>query len=232
MKRKFKDMHTDNPDRWVISYADFITLMFAFFTALYAISQVDLWKLERFSTSLKDAFKAEETPKVQPTTTIIEGIKPIYIGDIQLQRSVQDILNKAGFVEGITITSSTKGVNISLSDFTIFDKGSAKIKEEAKPLLSLVAEIIKNTNHHIVVEGHTDNIPIRSSTYSSNWELSTARASAVIVYFINDHKIPPERFSAAGYGEYKPVASNSTAEGRNKNRRVDILFLSMSNIKS
>lgn len=227
MRKKYKTIESDNPDRWVVSYADFITLMFAFFTALYAISQVDIWKLEKFSTSIRDAMKTGDEPvKTQPTTTIIEGVKPIYIGDIQLQRDVKEILNKAGFVEGVTISASSRGVYISLSDFSIFDKGSAKIKEDAKPLLSLIADIIKNTSNSIVVEGHTDNLPIRGSQFSSNLELSTARASSVIIYFINEHRIPPERFSAAGYGEYKPIASNTTSEGRDKNRRVDILFVS------
>ncbi len=226
MKKRYRYIESDNPDRWVVSYADFITLMFAFFTALYAISQVDLWKLERFASSVQDAMKTGEVTKKKETTTIIEGVKPLYIGDIQLERNVKEILNKAGFIEGITISASSKGVYISLSDFTLFEKGSARINEEAKPLLSLIADIIKNTNNYIVVEGHTDNMPIKGSQYSSNWELSTARATSVIMYFLKEHGLPAERFSASGYGEHKPVATNATPEGRNKNRRVDILFLS------
>ncbi|MCX7913861.1 MAG: OmpA family protein [Thermodesulfovibrionales bacterium] len=226
MKRKSREIESDNPDRWIVSYADFITLMFAFFTALYAISQVDIWKLERFTTSLQDALRTSDTSKRKETTTIIEGIKPLYIGDIQLERSVREIFSKSSFVEGITISASSRGVYISLSDFTIFDKGSANIKDEAKPLLSLIADIIKNTSNHIVVEGHTDNIPIKGLRYSSNWELSTARATSVVLYFIKNYHLPPERFTASGYGEYKPIATNATPEGRSKNRRVDILFLS------
>ncbi len=226
MRRRYKNTESDNPDRWVVSYADFITLMFAFFTALYAISQVDIWKLERFSLSLRDALKTSDAPKKTETTTIIEGIKPIYIGDIQLQKDMKETLNKAGFIEGIFISASSKGVSISLSDLSVFDKGSARIKDDARPLLSLIADVIRNTSNYIVIEGHTDNLPMRGSQFASNWELSTARAANVIIYFINDHGIPPERLSASGYGEYKPIASNSTPEGRNKNRRVDILFLS------
>lgn len=226
MRKRHRTIEFDNPDRWVVSYADFITLMFAFFTALYAISQVDLWKLERFASSVQDAMKTGEVSKRKETTTIIEGIKPLYIGDIQLERNVKEILNKAGFIEGVTISASSKGINISLSDFTVFDKGSAKIHDDAKPLLSLIADIIKNTNNYIVVEGHTDNLPIKSSQFTSNWELSTARATSVIMYFLKEHGLPAEKFSAAGYGEFKPVATNATPEGRNKNRRVDILFLS------
>lgn len=226
MKKRYRTIESDNPDRWVVSYADFITLMFAFFTALYAISQVDVSKVERFSSSLRDALKTGDVSKKTETTTIIEGVKPIYIGDIQLERNVREILNKAGFIEGVTISASSKGIYISLSDLTVFDKGSARIKEDAKQLLSLIADIMKNTGNYIVVEGHTDNLPIRGSQFSTNWELSTARATSVIMYLIEEHGIPPERLSASGYGEYKPVATNSTHEGRNKNRRVDILFMS------
>lgn len=227
MKKRGRELDSDNPDRWIVSYADFITLMFAFFTALYAISQVDIWKLERFSISLQDAMRLGDPSKRKETTTIIEGIKPLYIGDIQLERKVREILSKSNFIEGITVTASIRGVSISLSDLAIFDKGSANIKEDAKPILTLIADLIKNTNNHIVVEGHTDNIPLKGSKYSSNWELSTARATNVVLYFIKEHNIPPERFSASGYGEYKPIASNATPEGRSKNRRVDILFLSI-----
>lgn len=226
MRKRYRTIESDNPDRWVVSYADFITLMFAFFTALYAISQVDLWKLERFSGSLRDAMKTGDVSKKTETTTIIEGVKPIYIGDIQLERNVKEILNKAGFIEGVTISASSKGIYISLSDLAVFDKGSASLKEDAKHLLTLIADIMKNTGNYIVVEGHTDNLPTRGSQFSTNWELSTGRAASVIMYLINEHGIPPERLSASGYGEHRPVATNSTPEGRNKNRRVDILFLS------
>lgn len=226
MKRRFKTTETDNPDRWVVSYADFITLMFAFFTALYAISQVDVVKLNKFAGSMREAFKAGEPPQKSDTTTIIEGIKPLYIGDIQLERNVREVLNKAGFIEGVTISSNSKATYISLSDFAVFDKGSPMIREEAKPLLNLIADIVKNTGNYIVIEGHTDNLPMRGSQFPTNWELSTARATSVLMYFIKEHRIPPERLSASGYGEYKSIATNATPEGRAKNRRVDILFLS------
>lgn len=226
MRKRLKTIETDNSDRWVVSYADFITLMFAFFTALYAISQIDAVKLNKFAGSVKEAFKTRSTPRGPETTTIIEGVKPLYIGDIQLERNVREILNKAGFIEGITISASSKGVYISLSDLMVFDKGSADIKEDAKPILSLIGDIMKNTSNYIVVEGHTDNFPIKSAQFPTNWELSTARATSVLLYFIKEHNIPPERLSAAGYGEYKPIVSNSTPDGRAKNRRVDILFLS------
>lgn len=226
MRKRSKNIETDNPDRWVVSYADFITLMFAFFTALYAISQVDAVKLNKFAGSMKEALRIGGPPEKPETTTIIEGIKPLYIGDIQLEKNVREVLNKAGFIEGVTISASSRGIYISLSDIMVFERGSATIKEDAKPLLALIADIIKNTGNYIVVEGHTDNLPIKSAQFPTNWELSTARATSVLMYFINQYGIPPERLSAAGYGEYKAVATNATPEGRAKNRRVDILFLS------
>ncbi len=227
MKKRFRALEADNPDRWVVSYADFITLMFAFFTALYAISQVDAVKLNKFAGSMKEALKTGEHHQKTDTTTIIEGVKPLYVGDIQLERNVKEVLNKAGFIEGIAISASSKGIYISLSDLAVFEKGSAMVREDAKPLLSLIADVMRNTGNYIVVEGHTDNLPIKGNPqFSTNWELSTARATSVLMYFIKEHGIPPERLSASGYGEYRPVATNSTHEGRTKNRRVDILFLS------
>jgi chemotaxis protein MotB len=226
MKKRFRTLEADNPDRWVVSYADFITLMFAFFTALYAISQVDAVKLNKFAGSVKEALKTGSMPRKPETTTIIEGIKPLHIGDIQLEKNIKEILNKAGFIEGITVSASSRGIYISLNDLMVFDKGSANVRDDAKSLLSLIADIMRNTSNYIVIEGHTDNLPMKTAQYPSNWELSTARATSVLVYFIKEHGIPPERLSAAGYGEYKPVATNSTVEGRAKNRRVDILFLS------
>ncbi|MBI4620047.1 MAG: OmpA family protein [Desulfobacterales bacterium] len=225
MRKRRKMEEHDNPDRWVISYADFITLLFAFFTTLYAISNVDSSKLKMFAGSMKSALKATGTNS-SAGTTIIEGIKPISYADVKLEKDIRKTFEKFGKLEGISISRDQRGVLISFGDSVLFDTGSAVIKDEAEPLLSSVISVIKRAQNNIIVEGHTDNIPIKSK-YLSNWELSTARAAGVLMYILKENNnMSPERFSTSGYAEYRPVTSNVTPEGRAKNRRVDIVFVS------
>lgn len=223
MPRKLRTEEPENGDRWVVSYADFITLLFAFFTTMYAISHVDLGKLEQFSGSMKSAFKGGTIGTVD--MTVIEGIKPANYDDIRLEGEIRERLTKFDIIESVSVTHNERGVVISFEDSVLFDSGLAQVRSDARPLLAMIAMLIRDRSNLIVIEGHTDNIPIRTGRYPSNWELSTARATAVLVHLINSHGLNPERFSAAGYGEFRPVAANATPAGRAKNRRVDILFL-------
>lgn len=221
-QRKRREDDSDNPDRWMVSYADFITLLFAFFTTMYAISQVDLVKLDRFAGSMKSALKAPE--RKEATAPIIDGIKPTNYEDAKLEKDIRSNFEKSGIMEHVSISRDERGVRVSLADTILFDTGSAELKEEARPLLSAVAEIVRATRNDIFIEGHTDNVPIRNSRYPSNWELSTARAMGVLMGLLRDYHFNPERFAASGYGEHRPIASNASPEGRAKNRRVDIVF--------
>jgi len=223
MRRRKRAEDHDSTDRWVVSYADFITLLFAFFTTMYAISHVDLGKLEKFAGSMRTAFKSAGSGS---GSAIIDGIKPINYADIALEREIITAFERFERIDGVNITRDDRGVIISFGDSVLFDTASADIRDEAKPYLSVVASLIRRTQNPIVIEGHTDNVPIKNGRYPSNWELSTARATSVLVYFLKEHGIDPERFSASGYGQYRPVATNTTPEGRAKNRRVDIVFVS------
>jgi chemotaxis protein MotB len=223
MRHKRKKEEQENADRWVVSYADFITLLFAFFTTMYAISHVDAGKLARFSGSMKSAFKVSGAVTVD--TSVIEGIKPVNYADIGLERDVQAEFKKFDIMEGIAIMRDQRGVVISMGDTLLFESGSSEIRREARPLLSTVASLIKKYQRSIIIEGHTDNIPLRGSRYASNLELSTARASRTYVFLLEEEAVRPEGLSAAGYGEYRPIASNATVEGRARNRRVDIIFV-------
>ncbi|HET6514365.1 MAG TPA: OmpA family protein [Thermodesulfovibrionales bacterium] len=222
--RKRRQRDDDHTDRWVVSYADFITLLFAFFTVMYAISHVDTGKLERFAGSMRSAFRA--TGSGELNTNIIEGIRPIPYEDMQLEKDIRSTLENFVTIPGVTVSRDKRGVRISLGDSVLFDSGTAEIREEAKPLLQSVASVLKRTENAVVIEGHSDNVPVRGGKNASNWELSTARATSVLMALLADHTINPARFSAAGYGEYRPVVSNVTPEGRAKNRRVDIIFVS------
>jgi len=223
MRKRKRTENPDNADRWVVSYADFITLLFAFFTVMYAISHVDSGKLDRFAGSMKSALKSSGTATSQ--LPLIEGIKPVNYEDARLEKEIRSEFEKSGIIESVVVSRDERGVRISLGESVLFDVGSAEIRKEARPILTAIAGILRQTQNSISIEGHTDNTPIGSSRYPSNWELSTARATSVLMSLLHDHGVNPERFSASGYGEYRPVVSNMTPEGRSKNRRVDIIFV-------
>lgn len=223
-KRK-KWTEEDNTDRWIISYADFITLLFAFFTVLFASSNLDQVKLQKLTGSIKNAFKVKTTEKA--TNSVIEGIKPLNYKDVSLERDVRAALEKSGKIEGVHITRDERGVIISFEDSMLFDTGLAELRDAARPMLATVAATLGKVRNNIVIEGHTDNAQSKSARYPSNWELSTARAVSVLAFLLKEHSLNPERFSVAGYGEYRPVASNVIPDGRAKNRRVDIIFVTM-----
>jgi len=223
MRRKRRHpLEEDNPDRWVVSYADFITLLFAFFTTMYAISHVDLGKLERFAGSMKSAFKSGTE---NAHTSVIEGVRPINYADMEMEKEARAEFTRFGIIEGIAISREPRGVVVSLEETHLFDGSSGDLKNEAKPFLASIAALIKRSQRTIVIEGHTDNIPLRSARYGNNLELSAARAAGAYAYLVNDELVNPDKLSASGYGEYRPIGSNATPEGRARNRRVDILFV-------
>lgn len=208
--RKKNNNEEENVHRWLISYSDFLTLLFTFFVALYALSTIDITKAEKMTTSLRKVFKVIDEPipfEEDRNKAIIEELKKL-LSDIS----------------GININSDARGIVITLPDTLLFSSGSAELKPEATDVLTRIADKLKEIPGKIAIEGHTDNVPIRNSIYKSNWELSAARASSVL-HFLLQKGLAPDRFVIAGYGEYRPVASNDTEEGRAKNRRVEIIIL-------
>ena len=208
MRRRDED-EPENLDRWLISYADFITLMFTFFAALYALSSVDKAKMEQFSGSLDQTFK------------IIE--KPIPVIDDQKKAIIEDIRKATGDLQGITVKNEPRGVVVTFSDSVLFASGSAELKPEIYTILEKLSKLLSNVPGKVAIEGHTDNVPISSSKYSSNWELSTARAASMLHFFIQKGA-DPAKYSVSGYAEFRPLESNATEEGRQKNRRVEIVI--------
>ena len=209
MRRRRGGHERPSHDRWLISYADFITLLFTFFAALYALSSADQAKMEKFSGSLKQVFKVIDEPiqiYEERTTALIEDIR----------RNIKD-------VPGASVKSEPRGVVVTFSDAMLFSSGSAEIKQEAFGVLEKLAGVLNSVPGRIMIEGHTDNVPLAKGKYPSNWELSTARAGSVLGFFINKN-MGPDRFSIAGYAEFRPLAVNDTEEGKAKNRRVEILI--------
>jgi len=223
--RKKRMEEQDNPDRWIVSYADFMTLLFAFFTTMYAISQVDTGKLKMFTGSMKSAFKTEGTRTVKP---VIEGIVPVAPETLSIEQELRSGVEALPSKEDIEIRMDERGVVLSIGDNVLFETGKAGLKQAAALSLGAVAVVLKKLPNRVIVEGHTDNILVADprARFATNWELSTARATSVLSYLLTTYNLPPERFAAAGYAEFKPKSTNATPEGRAKNRRVDIIILS------
>ncbi len=223
--RKKREEEHENVDRWMVSYADFVTLLFCFFTAMYAISNVDTGKLGKFVKSMRTAFNASSVNS--QAISVIEGVQPLIPADAEVESHMKEALGTFMVQSngGIEVKRDKRGVVISVMDKFLFEAGYAKLREEARPLVDAIAAAVKNYPNVIRIEGHTDNIPINTSEFPSNWELSSQRAINVAKYFIKRHTMQPDMISTVGYAEYKPVASNNTPSGRAKNRRVDIVIL-------
>jgi chemotaxis protein MotB len=264
IRKKSNHEEEGNSERWLVSYADFITLLFAFFTTLYAISTVDAQKMGRMVTSTRAAFEngifnpGSRTPslgsgvggldpasgvfpnhmkkggsdsreKILTDLAILKNPKQSIVsgkdGMGQLKNSVEARLPEDVFKGRVRTYLDSRGLIVSLGENGLFDSGSDQIKTEGKVLLDTLAMSLAPLGNQIRIEGHTDNVPIHNSRFSSNWELSTARATAVISHLVADLGMHPELISAAGYAEFRPCASNDTAEGKARNRRVDIIIL-------
>lgn len=202
-------------DRWLLSYADLMTLLFAFSLTMYAAAE------ER---------KAGAVPPKEPAAQPIAVVPPVLDAtsasapDPLQQRLAHDLADAIG-ARRLELIRDARGLVVSMPDDAAFSTGSAEATAEARRLIGTVGETLRNAPNRIRVEGHTDNRPIRTVKYSSNWELSTARASAVVVYLITEAGIDASRLSAAGYGEFHPLNANDSDEHRARNRRVDLVIL-------
>lgn len=253
--RLYYEQNTET-SRWIVSYADFITMLLALFIVLYAVSQLDIAQMKNFSQSVKQSFSSFEgnkssqvkaISKIFSTTSANIKTKPI---EYTLQEQVENLKKKLQEAEAkasnemsdlervknmineklptksdINMVNSERGLVISLADTFLFDPGSANIKPEAASTLDKLSSILKTLPNSIRIEGHTDNTPIKTALYPSNWELSTARATSLVKLFVEKYKYSPNKLSAGGYGEFRPLSPNTTPEGRQANRRVDIVIL-------
>jgi chemotaxis protein MotB len=250
MRRRRASQHV-NHERWLVSYADFITLMFAFFVVMFSSSQVDKRKVGRLAHQMQVAFKElgifpESNTKYPipgedalaqfgaPSSDrggaqlVAEFGKPTVPdpgGVTAIQKQLQTELKVPIANNDVSLKVRRDGLVITLHEVGFFDSGSAAVKPQALEALSTIAQALSEHTNPLRIEGHTDDVPIHTNRFDSNWELSTARATEMVKYFVVTRGIPPDRISAAGYAEYHPVAGNDTAEGRAQNRRVDIVVL-------
>ena len=242
----------DNHERWMVSYADFITLLFAFFVVMYSISSVNEGKYKTLSNSLGDAFSnkyqhgssLDVTETGSPPTTI----QPIALenpttAEVEKRRQLsEEILRERRqlgqvsdqfeevlqpFIDDklVAVKRNDYWIELEMNSELLFLSGEAALSKRAKPVLKKIAEVIRPLPNAVNVEGHTDNLPIDTVEFPSNWDLSSARATSVVLEFVKDG-INPSRLSAVGYGEFHPIADNKQESGRFKNRRVAVVLMS------
>ncbi len=242
-----------NHERWLVSYADFITLLFAVFVVLYAMGQSDKKKVEEVMQSIQSSFgmatAGATAPKINviasQTITVIPSLKPeVKVNPMgrtrsgqgkaraeekdfrQIKSAVEAYLIKQGAQNKVTLEITRRGLIVSLKEAGFFNSGQANIKPEAYDLINTIAEVMTQYNNPLRLEGHTDNVPISTAQFPSNWELSTARATNGLKYLLKNFDVDADKISATGYAEFRPIAENDTPEGRGKNRRVDLVMLS------
>jgi len=256
-RRKRRTEHV-NHDRWLVSYADFITLLFAFFVVLYASSQVDKRKVGKLALAIQVAFQEMGVFQASSTQVPIDLSEPMPFSTVQAVENVErtgSIARVASHPEGtlsggkengdlmqlqtelettlaaeikrkeIAMRREPDGLVISLREVGFFESGAAQMKSESQPAFDRIARLLVQRECRVRIEGHTDNVPIHNAQFSSNWELSTARAIEIVRLLIVRDGFSPTRLSAAGYAEFHPIVSNANAEGRGMNRRVDIVIL-------
>ncbi|KXB30495.1 flagellar motor protein MotD [Dechloromonas denitrificans] len=242
MARKRREEEHENHERWLVSYADFITLLFAFFVVMYAISSVNEGKYKVLSNSLTNAFRNVTGQPEGPPIAVIQGMPPIpprplakpdKLPDQKKLEQRQKMKNVAGklmkalqplVAQGkVRLLETSRGVTIEINDSILFPAGQAKLQPASINAMLAIAQVLAVSDFPITIEGHTDNVPIATPQFPSNWELSAMRATTVLRLF-NDGGVGAERLTAIGYGETRPVETNVTTEGRARNRRVSILI--------
>jgi len=221
-------------ERWLVSYADFMTLLFAFFVVLFASSRHNNQGLHKVAGSIRDGFTTmsayappeSATPVSLTTQTKSPKTPPSADLDLPLLRKqLQDVLGDSIAKHEIVVDQTPEGLVISLRELGFFDSAQAKLLPGAAEKIKRTAQILAQHHLNIRVEGHSDDQPIRSALFHSNWELSSARAMTVLQLLINEGGFDPSKVSMSAYGPYKSLASNATPEGRRQNRRVDLVVV-------
>jgi len=226
-------------DRWLVSYADLVTLLLALFTTLYAASTLDARKADPIVSSFREAVHAESVavasdgrgadasgprtgkPALVPPVELVARLTAFADLKARLARELEDAVRE----QRLEIAIDGRGLVLSLPEQATFPVGTADVTPAARELITRLADKVAALPNLIRVEGHTDDVPIRTLRFASNWELSTARASAVVALLIGSVGIDPARLSAAGYGQFHPRVPNSSPENRARNRRIDLVVM-------
>ncbi len=249
MRRPRRSEDAPHSERWLVSYADFMTLLFALFVVLFASAYHDQRAIKRVSVALKNGFQEMGTFSGTTSKPFIVGSEVASEGSernsiesgsgkvdaapngagvdaVRLQLDLRKALGKEIEHREVEMRLSPEGFVISLHEIGFFDSGEARLMPGAADKLKRIAAVLMKYHLDMRVEGHSDNVPIHNASFNSNWDLSTARATAVAMMLLNESSFDPGRMAIAGYAQYHPMASNDTPEGRGANRRVDIVVVS------
>ncbi len=249
---KRKVHHEEHADEtWLLPYSDLLTLLLALFIVMFAISNVDKEKAEKLSAQFNAIFFDGGAGLMEKEGAVIPMPEPIVLPDpmekitsetssgtvvvnyakieddkmVEIKRDIEGKIKNNGYSDNVKVVVNEDGLEISIQDVLLFNSGNAEILSGIHPLLLQVSKLLDNLDNKIKIVGHTDNIPIRSGKYRSNWELSAMRAINVMNFLVENGKLNPARFSIQGYGQYAPKFDNATEAGRAKNRRVDICLV-------
>mgnify|MGYP005848075447 CR=1 FL=1 len=242
MRLRKREVKEASHERWLITYADLITLLLIFFVVLYTFSNVDAKKFAGIAMSLSQALGGgagmvvsgqgpsvvSGSPVSKDTIETKVNLSKEAIENLQLQKIKEQIEKYAkaqGLAAKVAARIEERGVVVSIQDTALFSLGSADLTPQARKIVRKVGQILLTTDNYIRVEGHTCDLPIHTARFPSNWELSTARATSVVQELLRTVNFPPQRLSASGYGEYRPVVPNTSETNRQQNRRVDFVVL-------
>lgn len=237
-----KKKKKENSERWLLTYSDLITLLMIFFVIMYSMSNVDSKKYDSLATSLNTS--------LSPSFSIVPGGSNNYVGSgvsanngnsqflsnshpnetlsptQEIEQQLKNYLETHDLTSQVNLHIEPQGLILSLNENIFFESGKAEVQPDYQKNLLEISEILNTFDNNVLIEGHTDNVPISNSHFKSNWELAAIRATNVVQLLIDEGHMEPSKLSATSYGEYRPIASNDTPEGRSKNRRIDIVLLS------
>lgn len=243
MPKKKRQQHEDDHinESWLIPYADLLTLLLALFIVLFAISSVDAQKFQTMSRAFNDVFTggtgvldftSMEPPlrslplEKKETSAQNKQETEEYKSLSNIKKHVDNFIQNNNLQNQLNTKLTNEGLFITIKDNILFDSGSAEIRKEIMPLAKEISELLViRPQRNVIINGHTDNVPIHNSEFNSNWKLSAIRAVNFLDVLLENPELDSNVFSTKGYGEYKPIADNSTSAGREKNRRVEILIL-------
>lgn len=238
-----KKKSSGGPAPWIVTYSDMMSLLLTFFILLYSISTVDAQKFKNITEYLQLALSGDGRPAImdggteQITTPLDdapfaeaenpedEQMEPASLEIQRMYQKVNSYIRDLELEAEVSVMMQSSGVFVEIKDAILFESGSAELKPSGVELLGKLEEMLNDFENDIVIEGHTDNVPMSSALYPSNWELSTARAVSVLRYLYEVKDVDPTRLSARGYGEYSPLVPNDSSENRARNRRVNLLIV-------
>lgn len=217
---------------WMTTFGDMMTLLLTFFVLLYSMSSIDEEQFEVAISSLQEGLgvfrggRTIATQRMMDGAAIGDGFTPINIEMLQnVMGQIERYVQEEEVDDAVSMEMTQRGLEVRFTGEVLFDLGEAEIRSEGEDILREVAGLIDQLPNDVMVEGHTDDLPIRTDEFPSNWELSTARATEVTRFLIEDEDLDADRFSAAGYSEYRPLVQNDSPENRAQNRRVEVILL-------